>query len=349
MGNLHLDRAAERASAVQWGEVYPPVRARRAWLTAAFVTAAAFAVPAGLPSGALASASAPTVADMLAAEGLSLDELPAEIREDLLALLAAVQDGRMTAAEALAALRELTDVIPMNALLQQQIADLIEASGDRRDDSGKTSAPNLADAGEMTGDVEWARENQASQLANEEAQRGAESEKEDEPSEGEETGPTTEQSAQGEAGEASAGETTARVPIKAADAADGAAGMMLNDSSSSVGEPGSLFGGKRGNVRYGTSETAEITAALTRELIEATVNIDRSNLDSKEDPRQKTQQSWSSLAYTRAGGRSAFDRARTDARRAVPEARKPALERYFVRPPAAEGAAAAPPQPAARD
>ena len=107
--------------------------------------------------------------------------------------------------------------------------------------------------------------------------------------------------------------------------------MMLGNANSAVGEPGSVFGGKRGNVRYGTTQASEIAASLKRETVEAIVNMDKSDPD-KEDRRRKTQQSWSSLTYTRSGGRESFDRARTDAVRAVPEARKPVVERYFVRP-----------------
>ena len=70
-------------------------------------------------------------------------------------------------------------------------------------------------------------------------------------------------------------------------------------------------------------------------MVEAIVNVDRSDLD-KEDRRRKTQQSWSSIGYTRSGSRTSFDRAKTDAVRAVPEARKPVVERYFVRPATSE-------------
>jgi hypothetical protein len=121
------------------------------------------------------------------------------------------------------------------------------------------------------------------------------------------------------------------MPAKPSESAEGASVMMLGNPSSTVGEPGSVFGGKRGNVRYGTSQAADIAASLKKEMVEANVNVDRSDLDN-EDRRRKTQQSWSSIGYTRSGGRGSFDRARTDAVRAVPEARKPVVERYFVRP-----------------
>jgi hypothetical protein len=102
-----------------------------------------------------------------------------------------------------------------------------------------------------------------------------------------------------------------------------------------------VFGGKRGNVRYGSSEAAEIAASLKREMVEAVVNVDRSDLDD-DDRRRKTQQSWSALTYSRSGSRQSFDRARTDAVESVPEARRLLVERYFIRPAAEQDAQASP-------
>jgi hypothetical protein len=124
--------------------------------------------------------------------------------------------------------------------------------------------------------------------------------------------------------------------------------MMLGNASASVGDPGSMFGGKRGNVRYGTSEASDIAASLKREMVEAIVNADRSDLEN-EDRRRKTQQSWSSMTYTRAGARASFDRARTEAVHAVPEARKLLVERYFVREATAEDPPAAVSPPGRQD
>jgi hypothetical protein len=328
---LHLDRAAEHARAVAWRGVYPPVQARAAWLVAAVLTASAFALPAGVPTGAWTSASTSGDADLVAGTA-ELVELPEALRDRLMALLAAVHEGRMTTAEALAALRALNDFVKADPAMQQDIEDLLADAASARDRFERTGAPGLSDSGEMTGDVEWARQNLASRLASEEAQRRDEADADPaEAAESLESGPMTEEGAQGEAGEASDARTGARVPAKPADAGDGAAGMMLATSTSTVGEPGSVFGGKRGNVRYGTSAADEIAAALKREFVEASVNVDHSDLD-REDRRRKTRQSWSALRLTSAAGRASFDRARTEGVRAVPEARRPLVERYFVRP-----------------
>jgi hypothetical protein len=268
---------------------------------------------------------------------VELDGLSPELRDKLLELLAAVREGKMTPVDAMAALRELTDFARMDPAMKEQIAQLLEDALTNRDQFQKTSPPSLADSATMATDVEWARENMASRVASEAAQKAEEAARagESEAPDGQQPGPTTEQSAEGEVGEASEGQPGAKVPAKPSESADGASVMMLGNPSSAVGEPGAVFGGKRGNVRYGTSQASDIAASLKKETVEAIVNVDRSDLDN-EDRRRKTQQSWSSLGYTRSGNRESFDRARTDAVRAVPEARKPLVERYFVRPATSE-------------
>jgi hypothetical protein len=329
---FHLDEAARRSSAVPWDEVYPRTHARGAWLAAAVVSVAAFALPLGLPAGSWLPVAVPAGAETLV-DLVELDGLSPELRDKLLELLAAVREGKMTPLEAMAALRELTDFAKVDPAMKEQIAQLLEDALTSRDQFERTNTSKLADAGTMTSDVEWARENMASRIASEEAQKAEDRARggENEPSDNKEPGPTTEQSADGETGEASEGQPGAKLPAKPSESADGASVMMLGNAKSAVGEPGSVFGGKRGNVRYGTSQAAEIAASLKRETVEAVVNMDRSDLEN-EDRRRKTQQSWSTLTYTRSGSRTAFDRARADAVRAVPEARKPVVERYFVRP-----------------
>lgn len=332
---FHVAEAARRAAGVPWHDVYPRTHARGAWLAAAVLTAAAFAVPVGLPAGRWLPVSVPTGAEELV-DLSAFDELSPELRDKLLELLAAVSERKMTPLEALAELRELTDFAKMDQAMKDQIAQLLDDALTNRERFEKTKPGSPADAANenMTRDTEWARENMASRLANEEAQKAAEDAArggESEETESKEPGPTTDQSAEGEAGEASEGQPSAKVPAKPSESADGAAVMMLGNSDSAIGEPGSVFGGKRGNVRYGTTQAADLAASLKKETIEAVVNMDRSDLEN-DDRRRKTEQSWSSLSYTRGGARAAFDREKTGAVRAVPEARKPVVERYFVRP-----------------
>src|SRR4026209_140685 len=142
---------------------------------------------------------------------IELDGRSPELRDKLLELLAAVREGKMTPMEAMAALRELTDFAKVDAAMKEQIAQLLEDALTSRDRFEKIN-PNLADAKTMSADVEWAREKMASRVASEEAQKAEDAarEGESEPSDSKEPGPTTEQSAEGEAGEASEGQPGAK-------------------------------------------------------------------------------------------------------------------------------------------
>ncbi len=195
----------------------------------AVLSLAAFAVPAGLPTGSWLPVSVPAGAEELV-DIVELDGLSPELRDKLLELLAAVREGKMTPVEAMAALRELTDFAKVDAAMKEQIAQLLDDALTSRDQFEKIN-PNLADAQTMSADVEWARENMASRVASEEAQKAEDAARggESEPSDSKEPGPTTEQSAEGEAGEASEGQPGAKVPAKPSESADGAAVMMLGN------------------------------------------------------------------------------------------------------------------------
>jgi len=324
---FHLERAADHLAKVVWRDVYPPVPARRAWWLTAALVIAAFALPAGLPtwSTAPAEVSAAARADELAAE---IDALPPELQQQILEILEKIQTRQITREEALAALRELPGFSKLDAELREQIENsLRDASAEPRS-ADKSSEPDLG-AGQTSADVQWARENMASRMANEEAQKAEAGEKGAEGEQANQLG-RMDQAALEEAGEASPGRSGMKVAAKDGMQTEGTTGMMLKNGE--TGDPGTAFGGKRGSVKYGSGNPSEIAAVLKREQIEASANLDNANLKN-EDKRKKTEQGWSTLRYTRVTGLSTFDRARTDAPRAVPEARRPLLERYFVRPP----------------
>ena len=327
---FHLEQAAGRGSQVDWRTVYAPVAYRRAWLATAALSLAAFLVPVGVPLSPSTEASVPSAAENLAA-AVELEALPPEVLERVLELLARVESGAMSPEDALARLRELSAFAKLETAVQKKLADLLrDAARGQRGTDVATSSPEQA--GEMSEDVKWARENMAARLANEEAQRreSGEDGANPEQSEGASSTPLNEQAANGEAGEANAGKTGARVPIKAAQSP----GRRERHDAPQPARLGwrSRLGlwREEGSVRYGTSDASAISAAFKREMIEANVNIDRSDLRN-EERRQRTEQSWSALRYTRVAGRSTFDRVRADAPRLVPEARRPLVERYFVR------------------
>jgi hypothetical protein len=69
---------------------------------------------------------------------------------------------------------------------------------------------------------------------------------------------------------------------------------------------------------------------LRRELVEANADTRGSNVPI-EDIRRKTEQSSSTLGFTRVAPRGAYDRSRTAPPPPVPDARRSWLQQYFVR------------------
>lgn len=327
--SFHLDRALERVRSVSWAAVYPPVAARRAWVVTAMLTLAAFVIPIGVPSWSRPLTASPAAVPVAAGQAVpEADEIPLDVQDTLTQLLDAVREGKLSVGEAVASLRELTSFAKLDADVQKELEDLLRRT--TADGNEQRMAKSDPAAGSPTSaDVQWARENMASRAANEDARKADEPDGSKAPDGESKEGPTTEQSAQGEKGEASEGQTTARVPVKSANGAQGANGMMLQGDGT-AGDPGTALGGKRGQVRYGTSEAQQLAAVLKREQVEAVANLDNSDLKT-EDRRKKTEQGRSALSYSRVAGRSAFDRTRADAPNVVPEARRPLLERYFIR------------------
>jgi hypothetical protein len=68
---------------------------------------------------------------------------------------------------------------------------------------------------------------------------------------------------------------------------------------------------------------------LRKELVEAAADTQGDNVN-KEDIRRKTEQGKSSIAYTRVAP-ATYERSRADAPPPVPEARRPLVQRYFIR------------------
>lgn len=343
---FHLDRALDRLRGISWSAVYPPVASRRAWIVTAVLTMAAFVIPVGVPSWSRPlTASAPTAEAAAAPIAVEAEEVPADVQEQLAQLLDAVSNGTLSMKDAVDSLRKIGAFKTLDADVQKELEELLRRTPVDGSETQMARADESA-AAPTSADVQWARENMASRLANEDAQKSDKEKDKGEESESKE-GPTTEQSAQGEKGEASEGQTSARVPIKTANGAQGSTGMMMKGDSTS-GDPGTALGGKRGQVKYGTTEVAQIAAVLKREQVEAVTNLDNSDLNT-EDRRKKTEQSRSALKYSRVAGRSTFDRARADAPNVVPEARRPLLERYFIRQATPEVPPADGPSPSRRE
>ena len=97
--------------------------------------------------------------------------------------------------------------------------------------------------------------------------------------------------------------------------------MMGGDS-----KPGA--GGNTGNKPDG-ADPLLVAQALRKETVEAAADMQGKNVD-KEDIRRKTEQGKSSIGFSRVAA-GAFEAGRADAPPVVPEARRPLVQRYFVR------------------
>jgi hypothetical protein len=333
--SFHVDQASRHAAGVDWQQVFPPVAARRAWAATAVLTAVTFGIPLAVPSIGLrlwpAAVSARASSDRL-------DALPADLRQQLVNAAAAIAKGVLSPEQALATLTQSASFNDLDAETKRQIAALLEKA--QTDGSSKVFAgagggdPVSADA------ARWAKENLdmllAGQQATEQTDREAETAKQNQ---AEERNEYTEEGAAGEVGEASDFQASTRVRTKPTGAPESTQPMPMTGSPDASGEAGTGFGGKHGDVRYGTTTAGDLAAAFRQEVIEADRNTNGATHE--REARRRTESGRSAMSFTGAASATSFDQARVDAPRAVPEARRPLVERYFVRP--AEPVEAPPP------
>ena len=91
----HLDRARERLSAVSWTDLYPRVRAGRAWVLTSALTAIAIALTITLPRTQETGLDPQLAAEIAAVA----DQLPPDLQKRLDELLSAVKAGEPGAAQ----------------------------------------------------------------------------------------------------------------------------------------------------------------------------------------------------------------------------------------------------------
>jgi hypothetical protein len=327
----HLAQAADHAGRVAWQELYPPVRASKAWAASALLAVAALTV--SIYSGG--PLHQPTEAEALAAELAAMqDELPADLQQKLADLLAAMDDGTVTSETASETLKDLKDLLAqLDPALQQKLAELAEDRQLGSDDG----APRNLDAGDqsddaensaagMPEDVKWALEDLAARLANSNADRQTNA---DNPSASSETGETAIGSAQAEAQDGKPTEGGMQMMRQSATDAGEAAAMMAG--AGAMG--GDSSGGEGGNSGKGSGdkEFQSIAQALRQELIEAARDMTQGQNVQTEDIRRKTEQGTSTLGFTRVAPPATFDRSRVVGPPPVPDARRPLLFNYFIR------------------
>ena len=329
--NFHLDRAADRAERVDWAGLYPPVRANRTWaMTGALVVLALLinlkvpgVIPASWTRTAGAAQTPAAVSD--------------ELQKKLEALLAAIEEGRLSAADTKASLEKMKDLMAkVDPELQKKLDQLLkdkklgeDANNKRLDLDKETMAERAerdkASSGGLPEDVRWALEDLASRLAQQSAERQT---AKGNPAASQESGEKGVGSAQAEAAQATAAEAAMQMVREAASEAD-AAKMMMGGGGMMGGDSRSGAGGNQGKEN-GAADALLIAQALRKEILEASTDTLGSNVN-KEDLRRKTEQSTSSLGFTRVQVPAGFERGRADAPQPVPEARRDLLLKYFIR------------------
>jgi hypothetical protein len=331
--DFHVARAAGRMEAVDWAQLYPPVRAHRAKAaTAALAIAAVVLVlPAAGRSGvhAIGSGAAARIA-ALVAEG----SLPPELRKQLEELLKRAEEsslknnGRpLTEAE----VRDLLDRLNQspelkNAKEANKLADAAGKQMDAADLDLKALAERAQRASEMSSlspEVRDALSEVAEKLSEGNTQPSA-------PKDPNEAVGSAE-AQQGDAAQSKKGGDKDDVSIQAVKEASAGGGigviMMSSDDPKGAQEAGLGLGGGSTDKKGG-GKMPDFGAALRKETIEAYKE------DAGEKPtmdlRRKTERATATVAFA-ATSPAAFDKGRATAPPAVPENRRAAVQTYFIR------------------
>jgi hypothetical protein len=334
---FHLDRAIANASGVTWSKLYPPETHPKAWGAAALCAIVAIALPLTIASRRV-TASGPGDVVAEAGKAVSPEDLGADLRAKLDALLAAMAGNDKEAREAaiadLEALKKL--MASVDPALQKKLDELLKKNPLGSEAQTKTKnldAEDLAERGDnadsaagLPEDVRWALEDLAARLANANANRQT---NEKNPAASQETGEKGKGSAQAQTADAKPGEASAQM-VRQAAADPGAAKLMQGGGGMMGGDSRSGAGGNSGQKPADLGTPNQIALALRKEMIEANSDMAGENV-TKEDLRKKTEQGRSAIGLTRAAATTSFDQSRAMAPPIVPEARQPLLQRYFIR------------------
>ena len=115
--------------------------------------------------------------------------------------------------------------------------------------------------------------------------------------------------------------------VRDPDAGGGAAVLMVADPNASGSDPGTGLGGGSG-AEAQQGRMADIARALRRETVEANENSEGS--EALTDLRRKSERGQATVTFTGRGART-FDQAPVSGPPVVPEARRAAIQSYFVR------------------
>jgi hypothetical protein len=256
-------------------------------------------------------------------------QLSAELQKQLNDLIAAVQRGDMPIEAARAKVAEMRDALAkLDQKTQQAMAkaalDQAQKSGNGESAATDPDAAALAKKAEeaakkedLPADVKWSMQDLAAKLAKAAQQAGEPGEKSQQKADhsASDQDPSAKQDVQ---------DSSMSVTRAAANSTDSTQ-MMTTAASPMGGEKGQ--NGENGNKK-GVGDPLDL-AALRKETIEADKDSLGTNVLS--ELRRKSEQSHSTLAFTRVAPLAAYDKSHATAPPPPPDALRPLLRQYFIR------------------
>jgi hypothetical protein len=318
---FHLERAAKRLADVAWEQVYPPVRANRAWAMTGLLVVASLFLSYRVPPPRAASQA--TAGKPAGEGGPTALPLTADQAKKLQDLLAKAQMGNLTPEEA----KQLADASKLLSKLDSKVDPKMAELAKKLEQAVNKNAQNRMADGETSDaaaeDMKAAMEDLASKLAKGQAERSEGNPNEAPNADDKQFGKSSAAGAQAKAVQAS-------VQMVREAASENDNQQMLPAGGAPGGDSAAGRGGNNGDGK-GAGELLKLQAdALKKELIEANTDTAGQNV-TKEDLRRKTEQGRSNLSFTRVAGTAVLERGRAVPPPPVPDARKSLVQSYFIR------------------
>jgi hypothetical protein len=325
---FHVDRAAERLESIDLAQLYPPVTARRARVATGVLVALVAFLVGTFPERPHAVQTFGTTAPDTILQRIppqSLDGLPAELPQELLDLLEAIESGTLPPPD-------LADAAMQGMLTQLQalkdpkaLAALARALAAERQD-GNTAAAMKELADRTRRDAAMTPPSGIRDALDELSKKLSDPGRELDTA-------GLEESDEPQAEEQGGANLDAPPPQSSRDAsAIAGLGMVTlsnQDASDPNAPPGIGAGGTSANPSLAAT-APKVSEALRHEIIEA--HEEDVSADVQTDTRRKTERGRAATTFTGSAA-GTFDGARTTAPLPVPETRRAGIQNYFTRKP----------------
>ena len=331
----HLAKAADRVDGVSWPTVYPPVKTARVWSASAIVALAAIAL---VLSSAWPAARRAAGADAagVRVSGRAMAALPADLQKRIDDLITAIQKGTMPLDEARAKISALRDELSrLDPKLQAAMAKAAQAAQGQKPGAtdAKTTdaeAAKLASRAEKAAaekdlpqDMKWSMEDLAAKLAK------ASQNQPPAGAEGDQKSQDAKNSKDSAAQQSQAGQQAAEagVQMTRSTAADSESSQMMATTASPMGAEAR---GAEADAASKNQLGAPLDlAAMRKETVQADADSQGTNVLA--EMRRKSEQSHSTLSFTRVAPLAAYDKSHAAAPPPPPESLRALVRQYFIR------------------